>query len=118
MLLVRRSGYVEEFEIKITTSDLHADAQKEKKHVCLAQYFKQQSANGMIPNKFSYVLGPNVNYSDFEFPAYSGLYVVKNGLSCIKSPEFIHKIKYDWQGKIAKSCSFKLLRVLKLSVYD
>lgn len=116
LLIIRRSGYVEEFEIKITTSDFRADSKKYMKHNSFVHCFKMQSAYRMMPNKFSYVVGPTVNYSDFEIPSYYGLYVANRGLRCIKPPTFIHKTKFDWTKKIAGSCSFKLLRFLKLSI--
>ena len=113
LLIVRRSGYVEEFEIKITTSDFRADTKKYMKHQAFAHCFKMKSAYEIIPNKFSYVVGPDVNY-DFKIPSYYGLYVANRGLRCIRRPSFIHKTKYDWSKKIAGSTSFRLLNALKL----
>ncbi len=118
LLIVRRSGYVEEFEIKITTSDLQADVKKQMKHAVLAQCLKMNLTRTMIPNKFSYVIGPKVDYSDFKLPEHAGLYIANRGLHCIKVPPFIHKTKFDWTKKIASSCSFKLLKTLKLSCYE
>ena len=117
LLIIRRSGYTEEFEIKITTSDFRADAKKHMKHQAFAHCFKMKSAYAMIPNKFSYVVGPNVNY-DFKIPSYYGLYVADRGLKCIRPASFVHKTKYDWSKKIAGSCSFRLLRAYKLTPYE
>ena len=117
LLIVRRSGYVEEFEVKITTSDFRADTKKHMKHQAFAHCFKMKSAYEMIPNKFSYVVGPDVDY-DFKIPSYYGLYVANRGLRCIRPASFIHKTKYDWNKKIARSCCFRLLKALKLSSYD
>ena len=116
LLIVRRSGYVEEFEIKTSTADLKADVRKIRKHNQFQLRFEgNHTKKYMIPNKISYVISPNVNYSTFEFPVYAGLYIADRGLRCIKSPDFVHKIKYDWSKKVAGSCSFRLLKVLKLS---
>lgn len=115
LLIVRRSGYAEEFEIKTSTSDLRADARKQRKHQQFHLRFSNQNTRKhMMPNKFSYVLGDKVRYEDFAFPPYAGLYIARNGLRCLKSPEFVHKKKYRWECKIATSCSFRLLRAYKL----
>jgi len=111
LLIVRRSEYAEEFEIKISTSDLKADFHKVRKH---QQYHlrrnNQNTRRYMMPNKFSYVLGNRVSYKNSDFPPYAGIYVAKqHTLRCIKQPEFIHKKKYKWEKKIAASCGFRLV---------
>lgn len=115
LLIVRRSGYTEEFEIKTSTSDFRADVKKYMKHNAFLHCFKMQSAYRRLPNKFSYVIGPDVKHSDIEIPSYYGLYIANRGLRCIKAPSFIHKTKFDWTDRIATSCSFRLLKTLKLS---
>ncbi|MCK5611374.1 hypothetical protein KAR91_56410 [Candidatus Pacearchaeota archaeon] len=116
LLIVRRSGYAEEFEIKISTSDLRADLKKQRKHQQMALRFKSENLyRYMIPNKFSYVVTERVKYEDFNLPPYARLYVAHRGLRCIKAPEFIHKKKYKWDRKIATSCSFRLLKAYNLT---
>ena len=109
MLMVRRSGYVEEFEIKISRSDFLADRKKMRKHQRL------QEPNGWVtPNKFSYVV-PEDMIKIEEVPDYAGLFYwcPKWGtISMVKSPKFLHKDKHDWTEKIAKSASHRLMRLL------
>ena len=116
LLIIRRSEYSEEFEIKITTSDLRADLRKVRKHQYLLMRFNSNHARQyMVPNKLSYVLSKDVKYEDFNFPPYAGIYIANRGLRCIRDPKFIHKEKYKWDIRIATSCSFRLLKALKLS---
>ena len=116
LLIVRRSGYAEEFEIKTSTSDLRADLKKQRKHQqMLLRANNQNTRRYMMPNKFSYVLSDKVNYKDFAFPPYAGIYIARSGLRCLKIPEFIHKKKYKWERKIAASCSFRLLKAYDLT---
>jgi hypothetical protein len=102
---LRRSGYAEEFEIKISTSDLKADAKKVRKHMAYTD-----ADTNIIPNKFSYVLGPDVKYDLTKMPERYGVYVVDGRyMRCMRSPKFLHKHKYNWDEKVAKSCSWRLL---------
>jgi len=118
LLIVRRSGYAEEFEIKTNTADLKADLRKVRKHAQFQSRFNNtHTTKYAIPNKISYVIGPDVNYSTFEFPDYAGLCIANRGLEWIIIPKFVHKVKYDWSKKIASSCSFRLLKALELSTY-
>lgn len=115
MFLLRRSGYAEEFEIKVSTADLRADFKKRRKHgIFLNQYNKVvQPKYG--PNRFSYVISDDVNIEGIELPTYAGLYVVRNDkLVCLQSPKLIHKRKWDWHRKVAGSCSHRLLRAYKM----
>lgn len=118
MLLVRRgSGYAEEFEIKLTTSDFKADAKKIFKHKYYADIFKKTPTQRKFwfPNRFSYVIGPNVDQTKIEIPEYAGLYKAENNrLVCIKSPPLIHNYKNNWDSKIAKSACFRYLSLAKL----
>jgi hypothetical protein len=118
MFLLRRSGYVEEFEIKCSTSDLRADFKK-RKHSHFAQvYCTGKPLKCQIPNRFSYVLGQNVSWVKDWFPEYAGLYVVHNYyLQCLITPKLMHKQKYNWHEKVAGSCSHRLLKTLKLRNY-
>ena len=109
MLMIRRNGYVEEFEIKISRGDFLADRKKLSKHQRL------QAPRGWVtPNKFSYVV-PKDMVKVEEVPEYAGLFYwcPKSGyLHSIKVPEFLHKDKHDWTKKIAGSASHRLMRLL------
>ena len=109
MLMIRRSGYVEEFEVKITRGDFLADRKKLMKHQRL------QAPNGWVtPNKFSYVV-PKAMVKVEEVPEYAGLFYwcPKSGyIHTVKAPKFLHKDKHDWTAKIAKSASHRLMRLL------
>lgn len=119
IFLLRRSGYAEEFEIKITTSDYRADIKKYRKHGELARVYCSGRAHPKfkIPNRFSYVISDAVSISGIELPVYAGLYAVHpitDRLICIAPPKTMHKHKYDWHEKVADSCSHRLLRAYKL----
>lgn len=120
MFLLRRSGYAEEFEIKISTSDLRADFKKRRKHQWFANYnraFVFVSPKIMIPNRFSYVLSDAVDISGIEFPEYAGLYAVHprtSQLICLTAPKTMHRHKYNWHERVAGSCCHRLLKAYKL----
>lgn len=108
MFLVQRNDYSHEFEVKISRSDFLADKKKKKKH-CNLQF----PLGGMkTPNKFSYVV-PKDMIKVEEVPDYAGLYYIwhDGGISEVKAPKFLHKSKHDWTEKVAKSCSWRLLRM-------
>lgn len=111
MFMLRRSGYAEEFEIKCSTSDLRADKNKVRKFRCLMNTYKgKPEYRYVMPNKFSYVVGPLVKYQGIEIPEFAGLYVVDQfGLTCIKNPKFIYRTKYIWDEKVAASCAHRLM---------
>lgn len=112
MFLLRRTGYSEEFEIKISTADLNHDKKKVRKFNTLQNAFTgKPDYRFMMPNKFSYVLGPHVNYGKFEFPEYAGIYAINEyGLICVRNPKFVYKTKYNWDSKVAASCAHRLMR--------
>ena len=127
MFLLRQSGYAEEFEIKCSTSDLRADFKKRRKHQWLANCNltgSPFSPKMLLPNRFSYVLGPAVKTLKFVFPEYAGLYVVRPyvvmgvlrryQLICLTAPKLIHKQKCNWHERVATSCCHRLLKAYKL----
>lgn len=111
MFMLRRSGYAEEFEIKCSTSDLHADANKVRKFQTLTNAYKgQPNYKFMMPNKFSYVFGPAVKYEGVELPNFAGIYTVgQHGLTCVRNPKFIYRTTYNWDSKVAASCAHRLM---------
>lgn len=115
MFLLRRSGYAEEFEIKLSTADLRADFKKRRKHKIMADQYAKIVEPKRGPNRFSYVLGPDVSWVKDWFPEYAGLYVVRaDRLVCLMAPKLIHRQKCNWHEKVAGSCSHRLLRAYKL----
>jgi len=116
MFLLRRSGYAEEFEIKVSTSDLRADFKKVCKHRWMKDSYEGQDTKlYLTPNRFSYVVSDAVKLEGITFPEYAGLYCVKNDrLICLQSPKLIHKRKLQWYKKVAGSCCHRLLRAYKL----
>ena len=126
MLIVRRSGYAEEFEVKISTSDFRADAKKELKHLAYRQEYEDDNlfkANALqtirLPNRFSYIAPPGIIPLD-EVPEYAGLYEVTHtagrwwDIKAVKSPPLLHKQKLEWIEQIAVSCHWRLLQARKL----
>lgn len=68
MLYVTKSGYLHEFEIKLSLSDFRADGRKEYKHMMLA--------DGRGPSEFWYVCPPGIIPIE-QVPDYAGLaYVI------------------------------------------
>lgn len=112
MFMLRRSGYTEEFEIKVTTADLRADRNKVRKFRTLTNaYSGVPNYKFIMPNKFSYVLGPNVSCVMDWFPEFAGIFTVgQYGLTCVRNPKFIYRTKYIWDSKVAASCANRLMR--------
>lgn len=115
LFMLRRSGYAEEFEIKISTSDLKADAKKLGKHSWLQSMFKDRTCGSIAaPNRFSYVIGPNVSFVWDWLPSYAGIYRAHDHyIECMKVGPLIHKNKLNWDAKVAGSCSGRLLHAYK-----
>ncbi len=113
ILLVRRSGYAEEFEIKLTKPDFRADAKKITKHTWYSQVFQDDNPLRCFGiNRFSYVLPDSLGITADDVPDYAGLYHVRSGggIVCIKHPPLIHKKKFEhWDREIAASCSARYM---------
>lgn len=93
LFVLKKSGYVVEYEIKISRSDFFADFKKERKHIGLV--------NGKSRcNRFYYVV-PKELVSKSEVPKYAGLiWAEKNSngsifFKIVKNAPTIHKIKVD-----------------------
>ena len=109
-----KSGYVHEFEIKVSKSDYKADF---KKTTCWKGYkfeglkHHQLQAGECYPNRFYFVLPAHL--ADVELPDYAGLILAYGNeyggvqLKWIKQAPTLHKEKHvDEQGK------YRLLRKL------
>lgn len=109
-IVINPSGYVTEFEIKVSRSDFFADFKKEHKHECYKNRGLVEgdldSLKTKIPNKFYYAV-PKGLVKPEEVPEYAGLmYFTKFQLkehpgkefiefTYEKKAPFIHKQKAD-----------------------
>lgn len=91
VMSVSKSGYLYEFEVKVSRSDFMADFKKKNRQF-------NDGINGVVvprlsPNFFSYVC-PDGMIVENEIPSYAGLYYASiNGLKTIRKPTIIHKEK-------------------------
>src|SRR5690606_21248240 len=107
--MLRSSGFVEEYEIKISRSDYMADQREKRwKHRLLADPRREDSMGSYfhhgVPNRFSYVLLAGIDRTP-EVPN-AGYYEINNdgktGIRMVNSPELLHKHKSPtWLGKLA-----------------
>ena len=87
VLSLNKTGYLHEFESKISRADFKADLSKRK-----WQYFESRLAQH-IPNYFSYVCPSGLILPD-EVPIFSGLFYVEgDDLDMVKRPVLLHKEK-------------------------
>jgi hypothetical protein len=96
---VNKSGYVSEFEVKVSRSDFKADAKKRK-----WQYYEYclqhpLTTRARVSNYFTYVCPASDKpiITENELAPYMGLiYVAEDGrLTIIRKPKLIHKYKHD-----------------------
>ena len=91
-LAIRKSGFAEEFEIKLTKADFKADARKQK--IGLTKY--EWLSRGAGPTYFSYVVPEGLVLAT-EVPEFAGLYWVKGDLRYsireVKKPRRLNKTK-------------------------
>lgn len=96
VLSILKSGYVSEFEVKISRSDFKADAKKAK-----WKYFENRIETG-IPNYFSYAC-PEGLITKEEVQDFAGLiYVYEHGTKIIKKPKILHRRKHDLLKLLSK----------------
>lgn len=103
LFMLRRNGYVCEFEIKITKYDFLADKKKVEKHNNLRSKIKG-------PNKFYYVCPTNM-VTLKEVPDYAGLiyYNSYGRLDIIREAPFIHKIKLNLYMRLCDAFYYRFL---------
>jgi len=103
---VNKSGYVSEFEVKVSRSDFKADAKKRK-----WQYYEYclqhpLTTRARVSNYFTYVCPASDKpiITENELAPYMGLiYVEDDGiLTIIRKPKLIHKYKHDIVKLITK----------------
>lgn len=111
LFFVRPSGYAEEIEIKVTMADFKADKKKVYKHDLYKRAFEgdEIARREVAPNRFSYAVPKSLGITSFDIPEYAGLYIINGGVLRQKWPEFLHKTKRNFDKKIARSTSIRLL---------
>ena len=101
VLSILKSGYITEFEVKISRSDFKADAKKHK-----WKHYELRIKNS-IPNYFYYVCPENL-IDKSEIQSYAGLiYVSMEGLKIIKKAKILHRHKHDLLRIFRKFCRVK-----------
>lgn len=94
VLSLYKSGYIAEFEVKISRSDFLADAKKKK--------FKYYGNSENTPNYLSYVC-PKGLIKPQEVPEFAGLIYYENDqLTVIKKPKMMHKKKHLTEKILSK----------------
>jgi len=118
LFMLRRSGYAEEFEIKVSRSDFFADRKKRYKHrtyaLVLSGGIPEWGAISRVPNRFSFVVPEYLGITEKDVPEHAGLYLVSNMGRidcCLKLPPLLHKNKNDWAMKAARSIGYKYLKL-------
>lgn len=89
VLSLNKSGYLIEFEVKISRPDFLVDAKKRKFN------FYNNGTHRLMPNRFYYVCPEDLISVD-EIPSIAGLmYYNEHGLSVVKNAPLLHKLKHD-----------------------
>lgn len=106
VLSLNKSGYINEFEIKISRSDFLADSKKKK------WFYFNENDEKLKPNYFWYVCPENLIKLEDIKESYIGLiYVLNNDLKIIKKASIIHKYKQDYDKVLTKFCKILTHRV-------
>ena len=109
VLIVNKSRYFHEYEVKISRSDFLADRKKGKwKNMMGSDYLI-----GLTPNYFSYVCVEGLIKESDLWDSRFGLYWMVDGkIICVKKAKFLHKVKLDYEKII-----LKMLRTVSFSKY-
>ncbi len=106
VLTLNKSGYLSEFEVKISRSDFLAEKKKSGKWKLI-----EDRAEWTCPNYFWYVC-PEGLIKESEIPVYAGLIYTKT--DCIeiqKSAKLLHKCKKDKDKVLTKFCRISAERL-------
>lgn len=88
VLSLLKSGYISEYEVKISRSDFKAEKKKTHKWLLFDSRHERN-----IPNYFSYVCPDGLIKVD-ELPDYAGLiYAYEGHINIIKKPKILHRYK-------------------------
>jgi len=142
LLAVRRSGYIDEIEIKVTKSDFNADFKKQGQkrvpvpssaspesywtHWKLAWFKKHRlTADGDRKCNYFYFMLPTSLADKCEIPEHAGLFVCHDGKTGIRISEakragLLHKNKVDqnFLYKVAKKASYRYWDAVRRSNED
>lgn len=101
VLSILKSGYIVEYEVKISRSDFKADAKKSK-----WEWWDLKIENRM-PNYFYYVCTDDLIKVD-EIQDFAGLiYINENSYRVIKKAKILHRFKHDILKILTKFCRVK-----------
>ena len=101
VLSILKSGYVAEYEVKVSRSDFKADAKKSKWKSYALKIERH------MPNYFSYVCPPGM-IKEYEVQSFAGLiYAHDNHLEVIKKAKILHRFKHDITGMLKKFARVK-----------
>jgi len=101
VLSILKSGYLAEYEVKISRSDFKADAKKGK-----WKFFDLKIETG-IPNYFYYAC-PTGLIKENEIQGFAGLiYINKDGCEVIKKAKILHRYKHNLIKLLTKFCRVK-----------
>ena len=101
VLSILKSGYISEFEVKVSRSDFKADAKKRK------WFFFENRIERSIPNYFYYVCPEGLINTD-EIQDYAGLiYVNEDSIEVIKKAKILHRFKHNIVKFLTKFCRVK-----------
>lgn len=119
-LLITRSGYCVEYEVKISRSDFFSDFKKTAKHSILKDgtfinYLSECCSESFRPNRFYFVVPENMVSID-EVPHYSGLIYCRFEsesadvpvLEIVKRPPVLHTAKLELEKILCIKYFWKL----------
>lgn len=106
VLSLGKSGFLSEFEVKVSRSDFLAEKKKIRKWELI-----QAQDERTCPNYFWYVC-PKGLIKETELPKFAGLiYASEEGLLTIKNAPLLHKGKKDTAKVLAKFCRISAERI-------
>lgn len=80
LIALTSSGYVVEYEIKLSRSDFRRDRSKDRHALLLSHFRSERERSGSVPSRFFYATTPGLVGAD-DLPEYAGLtYVSPNGI--------------------------------------
>ena len=128
ILAIRKSGYVDEIEIKLSKSDFKADFNKTVNKKIKTDYgykftkvkkHRTLRSGKCIPNYFSFLV-PESIVDEIEIPKYCGLYVIyenrRNNIFEVKKAPILHKKKDIVEGleeQIGKKMMYRYWNEIK-----
>lgn len=97
LLGLRRSGFIDEFEIKLSKRDFLADRNKTLEFDNQGQRFKlaEMEKGNLLVNHFWYVLPMGVVHSD-DIPSFAGIIEISDKVKIVRHPKRLHSRKADY----------------------